>query len=250
MIGTSRQLRIRGIAFACLLLLAMTVWHVRPVAASFSLDYTLTGRIWVSDLAAPADDIEPTNRDVALLDFGDCTGAEEQTLPTLDPRQRDCRFEQQVAVALARSAIFRRVSTVSTLQEATDLVLVPLGSRAQFDRRAIPAAKPFIYLSLFTYVWTPLPYERDTESYHLNFAILDRSGARQTTVTLDRQYTHSLGTYSADHSPSPELKAAIKPHEVIAGSITTCHGPHASTVVHELLRLLATNVRNLKAPNQ
>ena len=247
MIGTSRRLRIRHIAFIGLLLLAMTAWYVRPAAASFSLDYTLTGRIWVPELVTQAQSIAPLGREIALLEFGDCTTPEARSLPTLDPRQRDCRFEQQVADALARSAIFRRVSTVSTPQEAADLVLVPLGSRAQFERRAISAVKPLIFLSLFTYVWTPLPYERDTESYHLNFAILDRSGARQATVTLDREYTHSLGTYSEDHRPPPELKAALKPHEAVAGSITTCRGPHASAVVHELLRQLAETVHNLKA---
>lgn len=228
--------------------LATTTWPADQAAASFSLDYTLTGRIWVPGTIQPANGIAPVDREVALLGFGDCSTTKEPSVSTLQTRRRDCRFEQQVADALARAGIFRRVTTVDSADAATDLVLVPLGSRAEFQRVAIPAAKPFVYLSLFTYVWTPLPYERDTETYHFNIGVLDRNGSRRATVVRDRQYTHTLGTYSEDHTPSADLTAALKPHETASDPLTTCRGPHASEFVHELLTELSRTAQSVPSP--
>lgn len=247
MVGPWRHRRERWSGFAGLLLLVEMVLRPLPALATFNLDYVLTGRIWVPELIVDGEDLPRTDREAALLDFG-CPAGDTDPEPASQPRKRDCHFERQVAEAIARSGVFRRVSEVDAPHAAADLVLRPQRTRVQFQRQVIPSVKPLLLLSLLTYVWTPLPYERDTETYHLKVAVLDRTGALQAEVVLDREHTHLLGTYSSEHTPPADLVAAIKPHEGTAGSITTCRGPHAGVVVHELLRQLADTVQRLDAP--
>jgi hypothetical protein len=188
--------------------------------------------------------IPRVDRHVALLGFGDCS-READPIDPLQLRRRDCRFERQVAQVLRNSVVFRRIATIDDLEQATDIVFVPLGTRLRFQRTVITAAKPFLWATMFTYLWTPLPYEQDIETYHLNIAVLDRTGARQARVMIDRQQMHYLGTYSSDRNLPADLVAEARSSEVRAGAIASCRGPHAGAVVHDLLRQLSETVRRL-----
>lgn len=234
------------VLFAATVFLALAGWHGATAADMFNFDYVQSGRVWIPDLVVDAGDIPRSDREVALLGFGDCPADQERATPTLAPRVRDCRFERQVAAVLENSGVFRRVAVVHAAHEATDLVLTPLGSRAEFERRVIPAAKPFLLLTFFTYVWTPLPYERDLETYRLNVAVVDRQGTRLETALVERQYTHTLGSYSADNRPPADLAATLTAAEHRDGRIPTCRGPHAAVAVHALLHRLSETVQGIR----
>lgn len=213
-----------------------------PAFSSFNLDYSVVGRIWIPSLSVELQGLPTSDRVVALSDFGDCIehGAKREDL--LEPRERDCRFERQLADVLVQSAMFRAVVRVPQQSADVDLVLSPLRSRVQFRRQVIPAVKPFVVLTLFTYLWTPLPFEVDVESYDLRVAIHDRRGQLLADVTVAREFSHYLSSYSAERTAPADLLTASAPTEREIAPVIVCRGPHAAVVVRELLEKLGATV--------
>ena len=217
-----------------------------PAFSAFNLDYVATGRIWVPSLAVKPEGLVSTERVVALVDFGDCDGPPVHTGPELlKARDRDCRFERQVGDALATSGMFRRVDRAPLQSGEVDLVLSARRSRVQFRRQVIPAVKPFVVLTLFAYLWTPLPLEMDVESYDLRVAIQEPTGQLLLEVAVAREFTHYLSSYSAERTAPADLLAELAPTERELGPVLVCRGPHAHVAVHELFQRLGAAVRRL-----
>lgn len=221
-----------------------------PASAFFNLDYVVVGRIWVPSLGGDLQGLPKTGRVAALSDFGDCVeqGATREQL--LEPRDRDCRFERQLAGALVQSGLFRRVMRAPRQGEAVDLILSPRRSRVQFRRQVISAVKPLVVLTLFTYLWTPLPFEVDVESYDLGIAIRDSRGRLLLEVAVAREFSHRLSPYSEERTPPADLVAAMAPAERELGPLIVCRGPHSAVVVRQLLERIAAAVMNLAAVTQ
>lgn len=225
------------------LLIALILIRAAPASSSFSLDYVVTGRIWVPSLVVETGGLPPTHLSIALSDFGDCQVEAKKGL--LEPRERDCRFERQLGDALETSGMFRRVVR-SFEGPDIDAVLLPLRTHVQFRRQVIPVAKPFIVLTFFAYLWTPLPIEMDTESYDLRAAVLDRSGQQLAEIAILREFTHYLNSYSAERRPPDDLVALLEPPEKELGGITVCRGPHASFVIHEFFQRLGDTLKSIR----
>lgn len=236
-------------------LLRMPVWMLvsvsfltaaAPAFSSFNLDYIVVGRIWAPSLVVKPEGLPATNRVVALADFADCaeTGAKREQL--LEPRERDCRFERQLADALVVSGMFRRVLR-APLQTAdvVDLILSPRRTRVQFRRQVIPGVKPFVVLTFFTYLWTPLPFEADVESYDLQMAILDPHGQLLSEVALVREFSHDLSSYSVERTAPEDLLAQLGQTETELAPIVVCRGPHAGVAVRELFQKLGAAVTSM-----
>jgi len=162
----------------------------------------------------------------------------------LYPRDRDCRFERQLGEALVTSGMFRRVTQAPLRSDDVDLVLSPRRTHVQFRRQVIPAVKPFVVLTFFTYLWAPLPLEADVESYDLRIAILDATGELLSEVAVTREFTHYLSSYSAERAPPDDLLAEIEPAEKL-GPIIVCRGPHAGLAVRELFDQLGAAVSGI-----
>lgn len=228
--------------------LALMAGHFVPVVpafSSFDLDYVVTGRIWVPALVVEREGLLPTDRVVALADFGDCEEQHAKREQLLEPRERDCRFEHQLGDALASSGIFRRVDRTPRPGVAVDLILSPRRSRVQFRRQVIPAAKPFAVLSFLTYLWTPLPFETDVESYDLRVAILDPTGKLMAEAAVSREFTHSLNAYSVERTAPEGLLVRMEASERELGPIIVCRGPHAGVAVREILQNLSAAVSSI-----
>ena len=216
-------------------------------AVSFNLDYVVRGRIWVPLLRVERDGLVSTDLAVHLSGFGGCDEPQIHREQLLEPRDHDCRFERQLRDALSTSGIFRHAASAPLPGgEAADLILSPLRSRVQFRRQVIPAVKPFVVLTFFTYLWTPLPFEMDVESYDLRLAILDRTGRFLSEVSFAQEFSHYLTSYSAERTAPDDLLAELEPTEKTLGPIAVCRGPHAGRAVLELLRRLGIAVRNLE----
>jgi hypothetical protein len=138
--------------------------------------------------------------------------------------------------------MFRRV--VPALQQSADVdfVLSPLRTRVQFRRRVIPAVKPFVVLTFFTYLWTPLPFEVDVESYDLRVAILDPRGLLVSEVALAREFSHDLSAYSEEQTAPADLVASMPLTERELAPIVVCRGPHAGVAARELFQKLGAAV--------
>jgi len=220
-----------------------------PAFSSFNLDYAVTGRIWASSLVVEPAGLVSTGRVVGLSDFGDCEGRPvRRGQPLLEPRDRDCRFERQLGEALVTSGMFRRVLREPIQSGEVDLVLSVRRSRVQFRRQVIPGVKPFVVLTFFAYLWTPLPFEADVESYDLRVAIVDPSAQLLSEVAVAREFTHYLSSYSAERAPPDDLLAELESTERELGPIIVCRGPHARDAVRELLQKLGAAVTTLGAP--
>lgn len=230
-----------------LLISAVILTGPTPAFSSFNLDYVVIGRIWVPSLLVKPEGIAATNRIVALSDFGDCTEQGVKREQLLEPRDRDCRFERQLGDAFVSSGMFRRVVRAPLESADVDLILSPRRSRVQFRRQVIPGVKPFVVLTFFTYLWTPLPFEVDAESYDLRVAILDPSGHVLSEVAVAHEFSHSLSSYSAERSAPEDLLAQLGPTERELGPIIVCRGPHAGVAVAELLQKLSVAVTGIGA---
>lgn len=217
-----------------------------PAFSSFGLDYVVRGRIWVPRLTVEPDALASTALEVSLSDFADCPLQPAKREQVLEPQDRDCRFERQLRDALSTSGIFRHAVSAPLQGQEIDFVLSPRRSRVQFRRQVIPAVKPLVVLTLFTYLWTPLPFEEDRESYDLRLAILDRAGRLLSEVGVAEEFSHYLSPYSAERTAPDDLFAELEPTERALGPIVVCRGPHAARAVVDLLRQLGTAVSNLK----
>lgn len=235
---------------AWLALAAVVLANPAPAFSSFNLDYVVVGRIWIPSMVVHPDGFPRTDLVVALSDFGVCTDDEaNQELPW-KARDRDCRFEQQLADALGKSGMFRQVVRTSGKPADVDLVLQPRLSRVQFRREVISWAKPLLVLSFFTYLWSPLPVEFDVESYDLRVAILDPRGELQSEVAVAREFSHVLGTYSAERDAPEALLAQLEVSEKDLGPFSICRGPHSGEAVHELLQKLGAAVMRREIPGR
>ena len=228
-----------------MLLSALILTQCTPAFAAFNLDYVVVGRIWVPSLAVDLGGLPPVDRMVVVSEFGDCLeqGATREQL--LQPRERDCRFERQIADALVQSGMFHPASPVP--QQGADLVVSPSRSRVQFRRQVIPGVKPFLVLTLFTYLWTPLPFEVDVESYDLRVAVRDARGALLSEVAVAREFSHRLSSYSAEQTAPGDLVASMAASDRELAPIVVCRGPHAGAVVRELFQKLWAAVTSMNA---
>ena len=218
-----------------------------PAFSSFNLDYVVRGRIWVPVLSVDRDGVASTDLAVALSGFGGCEEHQARREQLLEPQEHDCRFERQLGDVLATSGLFRRAARAPLQgEEDVDLILSPRLSRVQFRREVIPEVKPLVILSFFAYLWTPLPFEMDVESYDLRLAILDRAGQPLSEVSVAQEFGHYLSSYSAERSPPDDLLAQLDPTERELGPIIVCRGPHAHLAVRELLRQLSSAMRSMK----
>jgi len=218
-----------------------------PVASAFNLDYQVTGRIWapsleVAPLGAPA-----TDRTVILANFGVCEDSRGRREQFLEPRDRDCRFERQLADAMGASGLFPRMVRSAPQSGENAVTIEPRRSRAAFRRQMIAGVKPIVVLTLFTYLWTPLPLEVDVESYHLRLAILGPRGQSLSEVAVDREFKHYLSAYSAERGAPEDLLAAMEPAERDVAPVIVCRGPHAHLAAQELIQQLGVALRTLDA---
>ncbi len=227
---------------ACLGGLVLT--RAAPAAAAFNLDYEVTGRIWVASLAVPPVAAPATTRTVLLRDFGVCEEPRGTREQLLEPRNRDCRFERQLAEALDRSGVFPRLNRSAPSSGEFAFAVEPRRSRVAFHRRVIPGVKPLLVLTLFTYLWTPLPFEVDEESYDLRVAILDPRGHLLSEVAVARAFTHHLSAYSPERNAPADLLAALEPTERDLAPVVVCRGPHAHLAVAELIQQVAVALRS------
>ena len=226
-------------------LIALVVTPPAPAFSSFNLDYVVKGRIWVPSLVVEPQGLVSSNRVVGLSDVGGCKAEPVKRDNLLEPRERDCRFERQLVDALAVSGLFRRVARAPLGLAEIDLMLSPRRSRVQFRRQVIRGVKPLVVLTFFTYLWTPLPFEVDVESYDLRVAVLDPAGQLLSEVAVAREFTHYLSAYSAERTAPEDLLAELEPSERALRPIIVCRGPHAGVAVHELLQRLSAAVKGI-----
>lgn len=214
----------------------------RAAFSSFNLDYVVTGRIWLPILEIERDGLPSTNLVVAISDFKDCPATPSELETWWQPPDRDCRFEQQLAEALATSGMFVRVLQAAAERSQADIVLVPRHTRVRFTRSVIPATKPLVVLTFFSYLWTPLPYEVDVESYDFDVAILSPSGEMLSEVAWAGEFRHVLGSYSADRNLPADLANHLEVDAKASPSKSVCQGPHAGEAIHQFFLKLGAAV--------
>jgi hypothetical protein len=180
-----------------------------------------------------------TGHSVRLADFGACEELQGTREQLLEPHDRDCRFERQLGEALDRSGILPRADRPALPTGESTLTVEPRRVRVAFQRQVIPGVKPLLVLTLFTYLWTPLPFEVDEESYDLRLAIVDSHGQLISEVAVVRTFSHRLSAYSPERTPPPELLASLRPAERDLAPVVVCRGPHAHLAVAELIQQLA-----------
>ncbi len=130
--------------------------------------------------------------------------------------------------------MFVRVLQSAAERSQADIVLVPRRTRVQFTRSAIPVAKPFVVLTFFTYLWTPLPYEVDVETYDFEVEICSPSGETLTDVAWAGEFRHLLGSYSADRNLPDDLVEGLRADAKSLPPESICRGPHAGEAAHQL----------------
>lgn len=227
------------------LICVTTLSSPQLASASFNLDSSTVGRIWAAKVEVDQGSLPSTKLVVAVDGLGNCP------LPIaehyFEPQERDCRFERQLVEALRMSGMFAQVMEQSSEAADADILLVPVRSRVQYTRSVIPAAKPFLVLSFFTYLWTPFPYEVDVESYDLAVLLRLPGGETLASVAWSGEFRHYLGAYSDEHRLPDDVSAELSSAATTFGHYGVCRGPHSSEAARELFRRIGAAVGDAAA---
>lgn len=220
--------------------LGLVLLAAAPARALFGFDDGGPGRIWATTLSEARSGPIPAPVPVRLELRGfDACPADEDPATLARPRQRDCRFEAQLADLIAASGRFAQVYRQPQPAGGVDVVVTPVRSRVAVERTYIPALKVVLWATLGVYALTPLPVQTDVESYDLALALTAPDGTSLGTVAERYDALHRVSSSSSDAVLPQGLADALGPARVEQLQPVICDGPHAPEAASAILDALA-----------